>query len=194
MLHKLCSCRNIIQLIQLCCNMHRRKIQLIACTNYLVSLPKELVKKNNLKQKNEILLHEKNDKTLVISPQSVERKKVDEISLDIDEYLTNIDQVLFAVHYMGIEDITLFSKKEINKNIRIKIRKSLSHMSGTEISYEDNKKISIKNQNNMKLKIYIYTVVLQILDSQITIFSCVHLDVNVANRNFVAKINALAIN
>jgi len=56
--------------------MHRRKIQLIAGTTYSVSLPKEWVRKNNLKEKNEILFYEKNDRTLVISPYAIEGKKL----------------------------------------------------------------------------------------------------------------------
>ncbi|MBU1270447.1 MAG: AbrB/MazE/SpoVT family DNA-binding domain-containing protein, partial [Nanoarchaeota archaeon] len=113
--------------------MHKRKIQLIAGTTYTVSLPKEWVRKNNLKEKNEILLHEKNDRTLIISPHSIEGKKLNEISLNIDEYAPNIDQILFAVYYLGIENITLFSKKEITKDVKVKIRKTITHMSGTEI-------------------------------------------------------------
>jgi len=124
--------------------MYKRKIQLIAGTTYTVSLPKEWVRKNNLKEKNEILLHEKNDRTLIISPHSIEGKKLNEISLNIDEYAPNIDQILFAVYYLGIENISLFSKKELTKDVKSRIRKTIRHMSGTEINYEDKQKITIK--------------------------------------------------
>jgi len=124
--------------------MHKRKIQLIAGTTYTVSLPKEWVKKNNLKEKNEILLYEKGDRTLVISPRSIEEKKLNDISLNINEYTSNIDQVLFTLYYLGVENINLFSKKEIAKDVKLKIRKTITHMSGTEINYEDKQKITIK--------------------------------------------------
>ncbi len=124
--------------------MERRKIQLIAGTTYNISLPKEWVKKNNLKEKKEVLIYEKNDRTLVVSPTLLEGKKLTEISLNVDEYVNNIDQILFAVYYLGIETISLFSKKEITKETRAKIRKTLTHMSGTEINYEDQQKIIIK--------------------------------------------------
>jgi len=104
--------------------MHRRKIQLIAGTTYSVSLPKEWVRKNNLKEKNEILFYEKNDRTLVISPYAIEGKKLNEISLDIDKYISAIDQILFAVYYLGIENISLFSKKELTKDVKSRIRKT----------------------------------------------------------------------
>ena len=124
--------------------MHRRKIQLIAGTTYSVSLPKEWIRKNNLKEKNEILLYEKNDRTLVISPYAIEGKKLNEISLDIDKYISAIDQILFAVYYLGIENISLFSKKELTKDVKSRIRKTITYMSGTEINYEDKQKITIK--------------------------------------------------
>ena len=124
--------------------MHRRKIQLVAGTTYTVSLPKEWVKKNHLKEKNEIALYEKNDETLVISAQLSENEKMKEISLDADKYASNIDRILFAVYYMGVETINLFSKIGLSKDVKSVIRKTLTHMSGTEISYEDKRKITIK--------------------------------------------------
>ena len=124
--------------------MHRRKIQLIAGTTYSVSLPKEWVIKNKLKEKDELLIYEKNNRTLLLSPNSIKERKIKDISINIDEYIGNVDQILFALYYLGIENINLFSKKALTKDVKTKIRKSLVFMSGTEISYEDNKKITIK--------------------------------------------------
>ena len=141
--------------------MHRRKIQLIAGTTYSVSLPKEWIRKNNLKEKNEILFYEKNDRTLVISPHAIERKKLNEISLDIDKYISNIDQILFAVYYLGIENISLFSKKELTTDVKSRIRKTITHMSGTEISYEDKQRITL-NVLLDKSKVEIFQVLFRI--------------------------------
>ena len=124
--------------------MPNRKIQLIAGTTYSVSLPKEWVRKNKLQAKDEVSVHEKNDSTLVISHAAIERQKMDEISLDIDEYIPSIDRVLFAVYNLGFEKIRLFSKEAITKDLRTKIRTTLNHMSGTEIRHEDKHKITIK--------------------------------------------------
>ena len=124
--------------------MEKRKIQLIAGTTYSVSLPKEWVKKNNLKEKNELLICEQNDRTLIISPHFAKAKKIKDISLNIDDYIANIDQILFAIYYVGIENINLFSKNNLTKDVKAKIRKTLNYMSGTEISYEDKQKITIK--------------------------------------------------
>ncbi len=124
--------------------MYRRKIQLVAGTTYSISLPKEWVKKNNLKERHEVLMNEKNDRTLVLSPTLIESKKLDEISLYVDDYINNIDQIIFAVYYLGAETITLISKSGLTKDTRSKIRGALADMSGSEISYEDEKKIIIK--------------------------------------------------
>jgi len=150
--------------------MHRRKIQLIAGTTYSVSLPKEWVIKNNLKEKNEILLYEKNDRTLIISPHSIEGEKRNEISLDIGKYASNIDQILFVVYYLGIETISLFSKEELTKDVKTKIRKTITHMSGTEINYEDKQKIIIQVLLD-KSKVDIFQVLYRIsliIDSSIS--------------------------
>jgi phosphate uptake regulator len=124
--------------------MYRRKIQLIAGTTYSISLPKEWVKNNNLKEKQEVNISEKNDRTLVISPSTIKQKNLKDITLDVDNYISNIGQIVFALYYLGIENINLFSKKGLSKDIKSRIRKTLTHMSGTEISYEDSRKISIK--------------------------------------------------
>jgi phosphate uptake regulator len=124
--------------------MERRKIQIIAGSTYSISLPKDWIKKHNLKEKNELMIDEKNDGSLGIFPHLREEKELKEISLDVDIYTKNINQILFAVYYLGIETINLYSKTEISKEIKTKIRKTLSNMSGTEISYEDKQRITIK--------------------------------------------------
>lgn len=122
----------------------RRKIQLIAGTTYTISLPKEWVKKNNLKEKDEIPIYKKDDGTLVISSSYIKGKKLNQISINAEEYISNIEQILFSLYYMGIETIHLYSKKDFTKSAKTRIRKTLRNMSATEISYEDQKEIKIK--------------------------------------------------
>jgi len=123
---------------------HRRKIQLIAGTTYSISLPKDWVRKNNLKEQDDITIIEKSDRTLVLSGHIMRERELKEITLSVEDYAHNIDQILFAVYYLGIENITLVSKKELSKEDRAKIRKALTHMVGTEIVFEDKQKIIIK--------------------------------------------------
>ena len=124
--------------------MERRKIQLIANSTYTLSLPKYWIKENNLKEKDEIMIYEQNNKSLVLSPDNIKEKDINEISLKVDEYPENIDRILFSIYYLGIENITLYSDKKMTKEMKAEIRKALSNMSGTEINYEDEKKIIIK--------------------------------------------------
>ena len=141
----------------------KRKIQLIAGTTYSITLPKEWIKKNNLKEKNELNLQETNNGTIILSPEVLKETGINEIVLDIKDYLENIDQVLFALYYLGIEKIEIFSKENIPKEIKIKIRKTFSHMSGSEISYEDEKKIILRiliDKTKINLKQVIHRIIL----------------------------------
>jgi phosphate uptake regulator len=124
--------------------MDTRRIQFVAGTTYSVSLPKDWVRKNHLKQKSTVTFHESTGNNLIVTPGPAPEKKSNEISLNIDSYIKNIDQVLFSLYYLGFEEIHLFSKKEISKDSGMKVRKTLHYMSGTEISYEDEHNIKIK--------------------------------------------------
>ncbi|MFH1173603.1 MAG: AbrB/MazE/SpoVT family DNA-binding domain-containing protein [archaeon] len=124
--------------------MNRRRIQLIAGTTYTLSLPKEWVRRNKLKEQDEILIDERGDGTLVLLPHSKEKRTGTDITFQIDDFLDSIEQVLFSFYHLGFETITLWSKKEMPKATRALIRKSITYMSGTEIVHEDEKKIIIK--------------------------------------------------
>ncbi|MFH1849883.1 MAG: AbrB/MazE/SpoVT family DNA-binding domain-containing protein [archaeon] len=124
--------------------MNKRRIQLVAGSTYSVSLPKEWIKKNNLSQKDELVLYERNDRTLLVSPDVLKGKELNETSLDADEYAKSIDQILFAVYYLGVETINLFSKDGLSKETKAMVRKTLTHMSGTMVTYEDPKKMTIR--------------------------------------------------
>lgn len=124
--------------------MPTRKIQLIAGTTYSVSLPKQWVLKNSLKEQDEIELLERDDRTLLINAHASNKKELDEISLNIDEYVDNIEEIILGLYNLGVENINLFSKTEITKPIKALIRKAITQMSGTEIAYEDKQKIHIR--------------------------------------------------
>ena len=152
--------------------MLRRKIQLIAGSTYSVSLPKEWVLKNNLKKGNEINFYEKNEGNLLISASSITKKETNEIALNIDEYISSIDQIVFALYYLGIENINLFSKRGMARDIEMRIRNTVRHMSGTEITHEDENNIHIRVLLD-KLKVNILQILYRIsliIGSSITLF------------------------
>lgn len=137
--------------------MKRRKIQLIAGTTYSISLPKDWVQKNKLKEQEEVMIFEKSDGTLNISPEIAEEKNLGSISLNVDDFEENMESILFTIYYLGFENITLFSKKVLDKNTKFMIRSALRHMSGTEIAFEDKQKMILKVLLD-KSKIDVYQV------------------------------------
>lgn len=125
--------------------MHRRKIQLIAGTTYSVSLPKAWVLKNKLRAGDDIIIDEKGDNKLILHIKEFEKSAPSEMTLDIAEYGELATQAIFTLYYLGIEDITIKSSKEIlSKEQRTRIRKTLSQLSGAEITYEDSHIIKVK--------------------------------------------------
>lgn len=152
--------------------MLTRKLQLIAGTSYSLSLPKHWVLKNKLKEKQEVLISEKNNGTLVIYPYAPKGSGTDTISLKIDDYLENIDDILPFLYHLGIENITIFSSKDIPKKAKARIRKQITHMSGTVITYEDNKKIAIRvllDKSKINILQIFYRISI-ILESSIAMF------------------------
>ncbi len=123
----------------------RRKIQLIAGSTYSVSLPKGWVLENKLKEKEEVFITRKGDKSLSIFPEI--SKKIDSrdtFKLIIEDYEEDISQILFVLYYLGFENIIITSNKELTIDQRSKTKEALRHMVGTEIFYEDKNKIILK--------------------------------------------------
>jgi phosphate uptake regulator len=125
--------------------MIQRKVQLIAGTTCTVSLPKEWTKKNNIGQKSTVYLEEDGRGVLGIYPEPALPSPVkDSISINIDEQEGNVSHMLFASYYMGIENIRLFSKKQITNNTRNKVKRTIRNLSGAEIVFEDLSHIDVK--------------------------------------------------
>lgn len=124
--------------------MTQRKIQLIAGTTYTISLPKKWVEENSLKAHDAVDISEHDDGTLAISARKDIKRDITSMRINIDDYLENIEQVLFVIYYLGAEEILLTSKKELGKESKARIRKALTHMSGTEITHEDKTTIQIR--------------------------------------------------
>ena len=125
--------------------MIQRKIQLIAGTTYTISLPKDWIRKYNLKEQSILSIKEIGDGSLALFPSTnVKEKNKEKITLNIDDYGANIGQVIFGAYYLGFENITVFSNNDINDELRGLIKKVIVYMSGTEIILEDLKQIKIK--------------------------------------------------
>ncbi len=141
--------------------MHKRKIQFVGGTTYTVSLPKDWIVKNNLKEKELLYIYENNDRSLLISPKVNKERMNEKIVVDADKY-SNIADILFTIYYMGFEEIEIKSNM-LSKKIKKQIRKTLVSMSGTEIVFENEKKIRINvllDKSKIRIPELLYRVVL----------------------------------
>jgi phosphate uptake regulator len=151
-------------------NIFRRKLQLIAGATYTLSLPKSWVLEQGLSTKDELTITQKDDSSLVINAKDVSKNFSSSMFLDVEKYERNIETVIFALYYKGVESISLFSKKDISSSIKKRIRSVLLDMSGTEIVYEDPKKITINvmiNKDKIDFFQVLYRMVL-LIESSIT--------------------------
>ncbi|HLC90872.1 MAG TPA: PhoU domain-containing protein [Candidatus Nanoarchaeia archaeon] len=123
--------------------MEQRKIQLVAGMTYTLSLPKPWIIKNSLKEGQLLLITEQDNGSLVLSKSISTALSKESISLNINEYSKNIEQILLKLYYLGFETIELFSK-ELNKETKKKIRATLPSLIGAEIIREEENKIIIR--------------------------------------------------
>lgn len=119
--------------------MSKRRLQKIKGGSYIISLPAEWVKKNNLDVKSELEVYETAD-GLKIRP---ERKLNDEREI----LLKDIDEVLYliSVYYMqGVSKIVVKSEKVIDPEDKKKLRELQLTHPGLEIDDETFNKISFR--------------------------------------------------
>ncbi len=141
--------------------MHKRKIQFVGGTTYTVSLPKDWILKNNLREKEFLHIYENNDRSLLISPKTDREKKNEKIVVDADKY-SNIADILFTIYYMGFEEIEIKSDL-LTKKMKKQVRSALVSMSGTEIVFESEKKMKINvllDKSKIRIPELLYRVVL----------------------------------
>jgi len=121
--------------------MDVRKIQLVGNRSYAVSLPKEWVLKNNLKQKDKVYITESSSNKLSIKLDSnqVQDKKQMEINLD---NISHIPQFVVFCYVKNIDIVTFYWKKNNVSKVR-KIKQVLNYLDGYDIIDESNGKIEI---------------------------------------------------
>ncbi len=148
--------------------MEHRKIQLVAGTTYQISLPKPWIAKNNLKEGKELLVLERSDHSLLITPQYEESLTREKITINVDTIQNQVDRVLFELYYLGFSEIDFISKHQIEKKTKAIIRQTINCMSGTEITFEDEHKITITvmiDRSKVDIVQTLYRIVLLIKQS-----------------------------
>ncbi len=123
---------------------YARKIQLVGGSSYAVSLPKEWIKENNLKEKDTIRIKKTANSSLILDVGKIQEKEIKAIKICVDKLQTKIKPLLLSLYYQGYEEIEIFTKGELTKETRLLVRKIMTHMSGTVIEFESNQKINMK--------------------------------------------------
>lgn len=111
-----------------------RKLQLIGGSSYMVSLPKEWVKKNNLKQGDEIVL-DIEDGVIVLYPKGFkEDMRVSKVEIPefrrYDEKF--VRRFIYALYIQGFDEITI-TDKNLNPRLIARISEIVKGLIGMEI-------------------------------------------------------------
>jgi len=120
--------------------MESRKIQLVGYRSYSISLPKDWILHNKLKEQDIVYLDTTKNDEILIRPSSIERAKKDTLTLDIDS-IDNIAEFIVFCYSKGIQ-VRLISKKLSFDQIK-SVREILKNLDGYEITTENDKLIEI---------------------------------------------------
>lgn len=121
--------------------MEPRKIQLVGKRSYAVSLPKEWITRNNLKEKTVVYIEDLGDYLVLKANDKSIEKINNNNSFDLDK-IERIKSFLVLLYMKGVDNIVLKSKKFNSKSIS-EIRNIISYLEGYSIVYEDEKNVEI---------------------------------------------------
>lgn len=121
--------------------METRKIQLVGNRSYSVSLPKQWVISNKLKEQDNVFVELTDKNEVLIKSDNDPLKERSEITADLAK-IDNISEFLVFCYVKNIDNVTLFSRKfEYDKVAAVK--KVLQYLEGYDITSEDEKRIEI---------------------------------------------------
>ena len=131
--------------------MHLRKLVKAGLTSHTISLPKNWIKKNNLKKGDNIYILEKSDKELSIMPehkkQIASRKK--EIIIQVDKKEINTIQREITAAYLNNYGIICLIGDSISNKTK-EIRKIIHNFVALEISEHTTKRIIAQDLLNLE--------------------------------------------
>jgi phosphate uptake regulator len=169
----------------------RRKLQLIAGSTYTLSLPKSWVQKNHLQEQNELFIEEKNDQTLIISAEQQKEAQLKHVSLHAENYQQTIDQIIYALYYIGVQQVTLLFAEKKDKELKTSIRNTIKNLSGTEITYEDERRLEIKvllDTSKIDALQTLYRIILLLNDSITNLMEHMRLDEATMNEEEIDRL------
>lgn len=129
--------------------MEIRKIQNTGGSSYIVTLPKDWIKKHHIKKNDPVKMIIQPNGTLLITPHVTgdNNKMIKDINIDedISSGANYIFRKLIGTYIMGYSQIDIQSKYRINPSARQPVRKFVQIAIGPEIIEETDKSIVIKD-------------------------------------------------
>ena len=133
-------------------SMETRKVQQTGGSSFIISLPKEWIRKYSV-EKNDLLgILSQPDGNLLITPKIESRVTLSRKKIDIDEIRDSnfLFRLLIAAYIMGYSEIQISSSKKIDSLIRDAIINFTQIVIGPEIIEETNNQIILKDLLNPK--------------------------------------------
>jgi phosphate uptake regulator len=121
--------------------MESRKIQLVGNRSYSISLPKQWVISNNLKQKDSVFIEIDSNNELVIRGIKLTKDEKSRITVNLEE-IDDIKEFLMFCYIKNIDNIRLLTKNQDYEKIK-SIKNILNYLEGYDIVSEDENKIEI---------------------------------------------------
>lgn len=150
--------------------MEVRKLQLIGGSSYMVSLPKNWVKVNELKQGDDIYLQVE-DSVITLYPKSFrEFSRITSVQIDRIQRLDEkfLRRYIYALYLQGIDEIVI-SDEKINARAVSKIGEIVKDLIGMEIIDASEGKVVLKCLTSTDFDVYgVVRRMTQIIQSMIT--------------------------
>ena len=122
-----------------------RKLQKMGGSTYLVSLPKEWIKKNNLSQGDPVAIFETSDGNLIVDPKYNEREELSKTVIEIKAIGGfDLGREITAAYLFGYDAISIVSDKNISPNEREIVKKTIQKLIGIEIMEETAREITLQ--------------------------------------------------
>ena len=118
--------------------MEIRRVQVTGGSSYIITLPKEWVKKTNIQKNDSIGLLAQSDGTLLIMPKMIEKQvqKIKTFKVDDKTDQNFILRQLVGAYIAGFNSIEITSTKRMPSKIRDSIRKFTQITIGPEVIEE----------------------------------------------------------
>lgn len=124
--------------------MITRQIQKTGGSSFFITLPKEWITRNRLKQKDELQIFQVENNDLII--RKAEKKPVKSISIIVDQYSEDhLAREILACYVSGYDEIILSSKKSFLSEKRNMLKRINELMFGFETFYEESNTVILKN-------------------------------------------------